>query len=124
MPLLHFNVANILSTLLEKVKFSRKSPNIQFYRKSFIFNSVYHSVKINGDKDTSTTHHFKVSKGAKIRNRYNQVPHLTQDTQMYQWESDKFTVGHHKREPRGQPFPRRFPQGAHKGIANTRQKKT
>ena len=24
--------------------------------------------------------HFKVSKGAKIRNRYNQVPHLTQDT--------------------------------------------
>ena len=22
----------------------------------------------------------KVSKGAKIRNRYNQVPHLTQDT--------------------------------------------
>ena len=23
---------------------------------------------------------FKVSKGAKIRNRYNQVPHLTQDT--------------------------------------------
>ena len=24
--------------------------------------------------------HAKVSKGAKIRNRYNQVPHLTQDT--------------------------------------------
>ena len=23
---------------------------------------------------------FKVSKGAKIRNQYNQVPHLTQDT--------------------------------------------
>ena len=23
---------------------------------------------------------FKISKGAKIRNRYNQVPHLTQDT--------------------------------------------
>ena len=28
----------------------------------------------------------KVSKGAKIRNRYNQVPHLTQDTN---GESDK-----------------------------------
>ena len=27
-----------------------------------------------------TTQIFKVSKGAKIRNRYNQVPHLTQDT--------------------------------------------
>ena len=25
-------------------------------------------------------HLIKVSKGAKIRNRYNQVPHLTQDT--------------------------------------------
>ena len=28
----------------------------------------------------------KVRKKAKIRNRYNQVPHLTQDTI---WESDK-----------------------------------
>ena len=26
------------------------------------------------------SHYVKVSKGAKIRNRYNQVPHLTQDT--------------------------------------------
>ena len=25
-------------------------------------------------------HNFKVSNGAKIKNRYNQVPHLTQDT--------------------------------------------
>ena len=25
----------------------------------------------------------------------------------YQWESDNFTVGHHKREPRDQPFPSR-----------------
>ena len=30
----------------------------------------------------------KVRKGAKIRNRYNQAPHLTQG---YQWESDNFT---------------------------------
>ena len=30
----------------------------------------------------------EVSKGAKIRNQYNQVPH--------QWESDKLTVRHHK----------------------------
>ena len=29
---------------------------------------------------------YKVRKAAKIRNRYNQVPHLTQDTT---WESDK-----------------------------------
>ena len=32
----------------------------------------------------------QVSKGAKIRNRYNQEPHLTQDT------NGKVTVGHHK----------------------------
>ena len=31
----------------------------------------------------------KVRKAAKIRNRYNKVPHLTQDTT---WESDKNTI--------------------------------
>ena len=35
-----------------------------------------------------------VCKGAKIRNRYNQVPHLTR-------ESDKLTDRHHKQEPAG-----------------------
>ena len=38
----------------------------------------------------------KVSKGAKIRNRYNQVPHLTQDTN---GTVTKLTVIHYKREP-------------------------
>ena len=33
----------------------------------------------------------KESKGAKIRNQYNQEPHPE-----YQWESDKLTVRHHK----------------------------
>ena len=37
----------------------------------FIFSSTEHEI--------STTH-IKVSKGAKIKNRYNQVPHLIQDT--------------------------------------------
>ena len=52
----------------------------------------------------------KVNKGAKIRNRYNQVPHLTQDT------NGKVTnsVRHHKREPRGHPFPSRWPQSTYK----------
>ena len=45
----------------------------------------------------------KVSKGAKIRIRYNQVPHPTQDTN----GKVKNSVIHHKREPRGQPFPSR-----------------
>ena len=40
----------------------------------------------------------KVSKEAKIRNRYNQVPHLTQATT---WESDKNTINiTHKRAKR------------------------
>ena len=34
----------------------------------------------------------------------------------YQWESDKLTVRHHKREPRGQPFP----AGDHKAHINRR----
>ena len=42
-----------------------------------------------------------------IRKRYNQVPNLTQDTT---WESDKNIIKHHKREPRGQPLPSRWPQ--------------
>ena len=38
-------------------------------------------------------------KGAKIRNQYNQVPHLTKDTK---WESNNHTISHRKRESRGQ----------------------
>ena len=45
----------------------------------------------------------KVSKGAKIRNRYNQVPHLTQDTNGKVTNSQKTP----QTEPRGQPFPSR-----------------
>ena len=44
-----------------------------------------------------------VSKETKIRNWYNQV-YLTQDTTR---ESDKNPI----REPRGYPFPSRWPQG-------------
>ena len=45
----------------------------------------------------------KVRKTAKIRNQYNQVPHLAEDTTL---ESDKITIRHHKQEPRGEPFPK------------------
>ena len=39
---------------------------------------------------------FKIKvKKAKIRNRYNQVPHLTRDTI---WESDKTSRKHHTQE--------------------------
>ena len=50
--------------------------------------SLHFNVYINIHKYVNDTicvrlaplNRFKVSKGAKIRNRYNQVPHLTQDT--------------------------------------------
>ena len=34
----------------------------------------------------------------------------------YQWESDKLTARHHKREPRGQPFASRWPQSTYKQM--------
>ena len=34
----------------------------------------------------------------------------------YQWESGNCTIGHHKRELRGQPFPSRWPQGINKQM--------
>ena len=37
------------------------------------------------------SYHTKVRKVTAIRNRYNQVPHLTQDTT---WESDKNALKH------------------------------
>ena len=54
----------------------------------------------------------KVRKAAKIRNRFNQVLHMTQDTT---WESDK-TVKHHKVSP--------FSAGDHKAAMNSRESMT
>ena len=56
----------------------------------------------------------KLRKVAKIRHRYNQVPHLTQDTTL---ESDKTTIKHHKQ---GQEV-RLFPAGDHKAAMNRRE---
>ena len=64
------------------------------------------------------------NKVAKIRNRYNQVPHLTQDTN---GESDKLTEDTTNESQEVSPFP----AGDHKAhinrraqnIANTRQNK-
>ena len=45
-------------------------------------------------------------KEAKIKNRNSQAPP--------RWERDNVTIRHHKLEPRGQPFPSRWPQGINK----------
>ena len=56
--------------------------------------------------------HLEVKKKAKIRNRYNQVQHLTRDTI---WESDKNTRKHHTQESQ-EVSP--FPAGDHKAARN------
>ena len=66
-----------------------------------------HKLAHLGSFMTNLYREIKVSKGAKIRNRYNQVPHLTQDTSgkvtNWQWgttnksiAASPFPVGDHK----------------------------
>ena len=55
----------------------------------------------------------KVSKGAKIRNRYNQIPHLTQDT------NGKVTNSHLDATNESQEVSP-FPEGDHKAQINRR----
>ena len=62
--------------------------------------------------------YIKVRKKAKIRNRYNQAPHLTQDTTR---ESDKKTIKHHIQESQ-EVSP--FPAGDHKAAMNRHENKT
>ena len=86
---------------------------------------------------------FKASKGAKIRNRYYQVPHMTYDTngkatnsQLHvdttneSQEASPFPAGDNKAQTRAkrpaltqQVTTRHNLTDAHKDIANTRQKK-
>ena len=56
----------------------------------------------------------KMNKKAKIRNQYNQVPHLTQETT---WESDK-THKHYTQEKSP------FPAGGHKAAMNRQESMT
>ena len=53
----------------------------------------------------------KVSKKAKIRKRYNQVTHLTQDTT---WKSDKNTINITNKSQEASPFA----AGDHKAAMN------
>ena len=63
--------------------------------------------------DFSDYCHFKVSKGAKIRNRYNEVPHLTEDT------NGKVTNSHLDTTNESQEVSP-FPAGDHKAHINRR----
>ena len=59
----------------------------------------------------------KVRKAAKIRNRYNQVPHLTQDTT---WESDKTHLNTTHKSQEVSPFQ----AGDHKAAMDRRESMT
>ena len=64
---------------------------------------------------------FKVSKVAKIRNRYNQVPQLTQDTSL---ESNNITINITNKRQEVSPFPLgdHSSMNRRKSMTNTRHK--
>ena len=125
---LHLSISNVL--FLPKFKFERYDLDFEIVNFSFLDGDVLRSTsygvcisqlirfarassyvtgfntrnKLLTQKFLKQGYRYHKSKGAKIRNRYNQVPNQTQDNQ---WESDKLTARHHKQEPRGQPFPSR-----------------
>ena len=60
--------------------------------------NIHHFSYRNGEQYV-----FKVKRNAKVRNRYNQVTHLTLDTM---WQSDKHTIKHNTQESQEvRPFP-------------------
>ena len=76
------------------------------------------------DMDLIVSVLMKVSKGANIKNRYNQVPHLTQDANGEVTNSQLDTTNESQKV---KPFPsgdhKAHITDAHKDIANTRQNK-
>ena len=65
----------------------------------------------------SAVQSLKARKAAKIRNRYNQVPHVTQDTT---WESEKTQLKITNTSQEVSPFP----AGYHKAAMNRRESMT
>ena len=80
--------------------------------------SIITSNHITLDVKSLTHYLIKVRKKAKIRNLYNQVPHLTQDTI---WESDKSIRKHYKQK--SQAFSP-FQAGDHKASVNRQDSMT
>ena len=77
-----------------------------------MMNFNYLTIFFNSDLQWKDLSKREVRKRAKIRNRYNQAPHLSQDT------NGKVTTSQLDitREPRDQPFPSRWPQGIYKQM--------
>ena len=74
------------------------------------------------EHETSTAHTRKVEKTARIRNRYNQVPNLSQDTK---WESNKITINITNESQEVSLFPscdHKAAMNRSESMANTRNK--
>ena len=84
--------------MLSKYKFFK----IKLFRITFRFSSM-DDVKASKCYVSDMCMQCKVEE-SKVRNRYNQVPDLTQDTL---WEIDKYTKTLDTGEPRSQLFPSR-----------------
>ena len=80
----------------------------------------YKMLELRGDtiiKNFLIHESVKVSKGAKIRNRYNQVPHLTQDTNGKVTNSQPDTTTNERQEVSP------FPAGDHQASISKRARK-
>ena len=73
---------SVISRLDHNFEFSIDDWVQQFLYNFYIFSvlGIHDFLIAHNSKITFTSIIHKVSKGAKIRSRYNQVPHLTQDT--------------------------------------------
>ena len=90
----------------QKCKLSRKTKHCVY----LLIVALINNVAANRDWRLQT---IKVSKGDKIRNRYNQVPHLTQDT------NGKVKNSHLDTPSKSQEVSP-FPAGDHKAQINRR----
>ena len=88
--------------------FSRQIYSSRTFQESSLYSSTLQAC-VNHNKPL----HYKVSMGAKIRNRYNQVPHLTQDTNGKVTNSQLDTANESQ-----EVSP--FPAGDHKAHINRR----
>ena len=75
----------VFSGLTVHLSFGLKKGNLI----AFWHNYYYRDLNIISQNSACVNTVKKVRKAAKIKNRYNQVPHLSQDTE---WESNKITI--------------------------------
>ena len=101
------NMVSVTSVSCYITSVSRYHPRNQSKSSMYISDQIHEIGRGSSDCFSTLLANSAEVKNAKIRNQYNQVPHLTWDTIR---ESDKNTRKHHSntREPRCQPFPSRW----------------